>query len=89
MALSLGCSRSVWSQILGIVDVVEEMTEFGPAALIAKPPEFTVSIPAQDCEYLIVFQGTGGDEFPTGGPLTNKFTLYRGSLDQPSRSGRN
>ena len=50
-ARSIGCSRSIWSQVLGVVDLCETMGNCGPCALIAKLPEITVLIPAQHHEY--------------------------------------
>jgi hypothetical protein len=80
-ARSIGCSRSIWSQVLGVVDLVECMGNCGPAALVAKLPEITVLIPGSNHEFILSFQASGF-ETPTV-PLTDKFELNRRSLDHP------
>ncbi len=82
-ARSIGCSRSIWSQVLGVVDLCETMGNCGPCALIAKLPEITVLIPAQHHEYVLRFEASGFDLPAATVPLTDKFELARRSLDHP------
>jgi hypothetical protein len=83
-AATLGLSKSVWSQILGVIDFCETMGNIGPCALLAKPgqsPGALVLIPATNHEYVLSFDPPG-HEFPIPSDF-DKFELSRRSLDHP------
>ena len=81
-ALSIGLSKSVWSQIVSVVDFCECMGNVGPTALIMKPgesPGALVLIPAANHEFVLSFDPPG-HEFPIASSF-DKFELSRRSLD--------
>jgi hypothetical protein len=83
-AATIGLSKSVWSQILSVVDFCECMGNCGPAALVVKhgeSPGALILIPAANHEFVLSFDPPG-HEFPIASSF-DKFELARRSLDQP------